>query len=62
LFGTLTGYLANAFLAPPRRKEDQTADADNPKAKLAELKQLLAEQKRAQAALETKIGEIEALL
>ncbi|UCD30106.1 MAG: ion transporter [Planctomycetota bacterium] len=62
LFGTLTGYLANAFLAPPRRKEEQTADADNPKAKLAELKQLLDEQKQVQAVLETKISEIEALL
>ena len=63
LFGTLTGYLANAFLSPPKRKEGKTAaGADHPKAKLAELKQLLNEQKQAQAALETKINEIEALL
>jgi len=63
LFGTLTGYLANAFLAPPKQKEAQiAADDDSPKAKLAQLKQLLNEQKQAQAALEAKINEIEALL
>jgi voltage-gated potassium channel Kch len=63
LFGTLTGYLANAFLAPPKRKEAQiAADGDSPKAKLAQLKQLLNEQKQAQVALEAKISEIEALL
>jgi voltage-gated potassium channel len=63
LFGTLTGYLANAFLAPPKRKEAQiAAGGDSPKAKLAQLKQLLNEQKQAQLALEAKINEIEALL
>jgi len=63
LFGTLTGYLANAFLAPPKRKEDQiTIGNDNPKAKFVELKQMLKEQKQAQLALEAKINEIEALL
>ena len=63
LFGTLTGYLANAFLAPPKRKEEGTAtDDDSPKAKFAELKRMLKEQKQAQSALEAKISEIEALL
>lgn len=63
LFGTLTGYLANAFLAPPKRKEAPIeAGGDSPKAKLAQLKQLLNEQKQAQVALEAKISEIEALL
>ena len=63
LFGTLTGYLANAFLAPPKRKEAQIdVGGDSPKAKLAQLKQLLNEQKQAQVALEAKISEIEALL
>lgn len=64
LFGTLTAYLANAFLAPPKKKKEQVAPAiaDNPKTKLAELRQILDEQKQAQAALEAKISEIEALL
>jgi voltage-gated potassium channel len=62
LFGTLTAYLANAFLTPPRRKRLETTTANDPKVKLAELRQMLEEQKQAQASLETKIKEIEALL
>ena len=63
LFGTLTGYLASAFLAPPKKKDEQIAvNDDSPKAKFVELKQMLNEQKQAQLALEAKIDEIEALL
>jgi voltage-gated potassium channel len=71
LFGTLTGYLANAFLAPqeegagdeePIPATGQPADATDPKAKLAELKALLDQQQQAQAALEAKIVELETLL
>ena len=62
LFGTLTGFLANAFLVPPRRKPLETSTANDPKAKLAELRQMLEEQKQAQTSLEAKISEIEALL
>jgi voltage-gated potassium channel len=65
LFGTLTGYLANAFLAPPKKKapEEPTPGPDeDAKLKLAELKQLVEVQKKAQAALESKIAEIETLL
>ncbi len=66
LFGTLTGYLANAFLAPKQEEtpaeEVLAPSAGEAKAKLAELKQLLAEQKQAQANLESKIAEIEMLL
>lgn len=63
LFGTLTGYLANLFLAPPKKKrEAESPDKADPKTKLAELKRLLVEQKQAQALLEAKIGELESLL
>jgi voltage-gated potassium channel len=65
LFGTLTGYLANAFLTPSERKgpKAQTpASDDAAKVKLAELKQLVEEQKKSQAVLESKIAEIETLL
>ena len=63
LFGTLTGYLANAFLAPPKKKKVQRNIAsNNPKAKLAQLRQMLEEQKLAQAAIEDKISEIEELM
>lgn len=65
LFGTFTGYLANIFLVPPRRKEKQeqpVIGTETPQAKLAELKRLLDGQKQSQAALEAKINELEALL
>lgn len=65
LFGTLTGYLANVFLAPPKKKAPATPASgldEDAQAKLAELKQLVEAQKKAQAALESKIAEIESLL
>ena len=78
LFSVLTGYLANAFLAPKRggaRNADREADrktdsgapvspggADDPRARLAELKTLLAEQQRLQRRLEAKIDELEYLI
>lgn len=63
LFGTLTGYLSNFFLAP-REKKTSSSDGEpsDVKAKLIELKQLLEEQKKAQSDLESKISEIEVLL
>jgi voltage-gated potassium channel len=63
LFGTLTGYLANVFLSPSKKKKEAAPrDETDPKAKLAELRQLLVEQQQAQALLETKISELESLL
>lgn len=63
LFGTLTGYLANVFLAPPKKKKEaEDPDATDPKAKLTELRRLLDQQKQAQTLLEAKISEIESLL
>lgn len=70
LFGTLTGFLSNFFLSdsgdadePETGLETATRLADhNAKTKLAELKNMLAEQQRSQAALARKIDEIEALL
>ncbi len=65
LFGTLTGYLANAFLAPPKKKAPaaHTPGSDeDARARLAELRQLVEAQKKAQAVLESKIAEIETLL
>ena len=63
LFGTLTGYLSNFFLAP-RKKKISPIDSEptDVMAKLTELKQLIEEQKRAQVDLESKIAEIEVLL
>jgi hypothetical protein len=53
IFGTLTGYLANLFLSPPERKqEDQPTDLD---LRLQELKDLSARQAQAIAELETLV-------
>ena len=54
LFGVLTGYLANAFLAPPKQAEKeeqetgQTQAQLDPQGMLAEMKQILSEQEKAQ--------------
>lgn len=48
IFGTLTGFLANAFLAPRPSEEAPASDA---RERLTELESLLAEQQRAMADL-----------
>jgi voltage-gated potassium channel len=68
IFGTFTGYLANLFLSPKKEpKPDQepasTAPAaDDPRARLEELKMLVADQHKSQAAVEAKLAEIEKLM
>jgi voltage-gated potassium channel len=65
LFGTFTGFLANAFLTPqkPPAAEEPPGAPDDPKAKLAELRQLLADQHEAMQsqheAMQRKIAELE---
>ena len=61
LIGVLASFLANFFLAPPKKQEVVYAATD-PRAKLAELNALLAEQQAAQALLAEKIAELEAML
>ena len=66
LFGTLSGFLANTFLSPPKKKEKKppatAADANNPKAQLAELKRMIEAQEQAAADLRAKLEEIDKLL
>jgi voltage-gated potassium channel len=68
LFGTLTGFLANAFLAPAKEEdagesnENATDEESQPESlplKLAELQKLLAEQQKAQSAVQAKLVELE---
>jgi hypothetical protein len=55
IFGTLTGYLANVFLGPAKKpEEDGTSDTKIAR-QLAELKELAAQQESAIAALEDLI-------
>ncbi len=65
LFGTLSGFLANMFLAPPKKKEEKEvpeAIDDDPKARIAELKRLLDVQEAAMADLRAKVNEVDQLL
>lgn len=61
LIGVLASFLSNFFLAPPKKEEVAYAPTD-PRAKLAELKSLLAEQQAAQATLAEKMAELEEML
>jgi voltage-gated potassium channel len=64
LFGTLSGYLANMFLTPPKPKEERQPvnDADTPKAKLAQLQQMIEAQEKATADLKAQLAEMDKLL
>lgn len=67
LFGTLSGFLANAFLSPKKKKkapEAPAADAEaaDPRAQLADMKRLVAAQEAALADLKASIEGIEAAL
>ena len=57
IFGTFTGYLANLFLAPNKKPSsaDPHSPSDDARAKVNQLKQLMAEQ-------QASIDEIEELL
>ena len=64
LFGTLAGFLSSKLLTPPAPKEapaDGAAPTD-PKAHIAELKQMIEAQEKATADLRAKLDEIDALL
>lgn len=65
LFGTLSGFLANKLLTPPSKKkpaEEAPASANDPKARIAELKQMIEAQEQTTAELRAKLDEIDALL
>jgi voltage-gated potassium channel Kch len=66
LFGTLSGFLANTFLSP-RKKQEEEAQApaegvSDPKARIAEIKRMLEAQEQATADLKAKLDEIDNLL
>jgi voltage-gated potassium channel len=67
LVGVITGSLANFFLSPPKAKVDEvpaatSANVDDPKAKMAQLQALFAEQEQSQAKLKDMLSELEKLL
>ncbi len=61
LIGVLASFLSNFFRETPEKPE-AVYDPSDPRAKLAELKSLLAQQQAAQSELVDKIAEIEGML
>ncbi len=63
IFSVFTGFIANSFLAPRKKKEEESAaEPSDPKAKIAEIKQLLEEQEETSAVLKSRLEEIEKML
>jgi len=65
LFGTLSGFLANTFLSPRKKKEEPAAvpaAANDPKARLAAIRRILEAQEQVTADLKAKLDEIDKLL
>jgi voltage-gated potassium channel len=64
LFGTLSGFLAQSFLSPSKKQapETATAEAADPKARIAEIVRLIEAQEKATADLKTKLEEVKTLL
>lgn len=65
LFGTLSGFLANTFLAPPKKRQaasPQQVDANDAKARIAEIQRMLEAQEQATSELKAKLEEVSKLL
>ena len=63
LFGTLSGFLANSFLSPPKPKPAAPDPAtDTPVARLAALKRMIETQEKNTAELKTQLEELEKVL
>lgn len=62
LFGTLAGFLSGKLLNPPSKKKlPAEAAANDPKARIAELRQMIETQEKATAELRAKLDEIDQL-
>jgi voltage-gated potassium channel len=59
LIGVLASYLANFFLAPPKRVEEERAEPDTPQAKLKEIRDLLESQEQTSVALRERLAQYE---
>ena len=63
IFSVFTGFIANSFLAPrKKKKEEAIAEPSDPKARIGEIKQMLEEQEKASLILKSRLEEIEKML
>jgi voltage-gated potassium channel len=59
LFGVLTGYLANAFLSPSKKKSEEAKETPPaPQPMLDEINQILAEQEKSQEKLRSMVAQL----
>ncbi len=65
IFSVFTGFIANSFLAPRKKEEEDIAEISepsDPKTKIAEIKAMLEEQQKASSELKERLEEIEEML
>lgn len=65
LFGTLSGFLANSFLTPPKKRDNEKVEAGEAtdlKTKVAALREMIAAQEQSTAQLKAQLEEIDKLL
>jgi voltage-gated potassium channel len=63
IFSTFAGFIANSFLAPRKKKEEEAiAEPSDPKSKIAEMKKMLDEQEKTNADLKLRLEEMEKIL
>lgn len=62
IFSVFTGFIANSFLSPAKKKDKATGEPSDPKAKIAEIKAMLEEQEKANSELKERLEEIEKML
>ncbi|MDW7732804.1 MAG: potassium channel family protein [Methanolobus sp.] len=67
VFSVFTGFIANSFLAPRKKKEEKEekeniSEASDPKSKILKIKTMLQEHEKASTELREKLEEIEKVL
>jgi hypothetical protein len=65
IFSVFTGFIANSFLTPRKKEEEdiaEIAEPSDPKTKIAEIKAMLEEQQKASSELKERLEEIEKML
>jgi voltage-gated potassium channel len=62
IFSVFTGFIANSFLAPSKKKKEEIVEPSDPKAKIAQIREMLEEQEKTSSQLKEKLEEIENML